>query len=102
MNVFVPDTVKYEKDATILYITIFLLHIYISMQRDVLEKDIIGFERQKMPGFLIIWYFDKRVELETKYSKYITTKAFVRLFLFFLLLNELCLLDLLIFYMKQN
>ena len=45
------------------------------MQRDVLEKDIIGFERQKMPGFLIIWYFDKRVELETKYSKYITTKG---------------------------
>ena len=72
------------------------------MQRDVIEKDVIGFEREKMPGFLFTWHFDKRVEPEAKYSKYITTKAFVRLFLFFLLLNELCLLDLLIFYMKQN
>ena len=32
MNVFVPDTVKYEKDATILYITIFLLHIYLNAE----------------------------------------------------------------------
>ena len=50
----------------------------IVLDRKVSQDDIRNMKLEMMPGFRFVWNFDTKIEPETKYKNYSTTKQFVR------------------------
>ena len=48
------------------------------LRRKVPKQEIPYIDMTEMPGFRLIWNYDRSVEAEAKYSSFSTTKLFVR------------------------